>query len=98
MISLTELMNSMQIQEQRRLLREESNTEGVFLARSQSSYKAKKKGWKNEKKSDEDDDDKKEKYSACQHYKKTNHPHWKCWWRPDVVCSCLLYTSPSPRD
>jgi len=89
MISLTELMNSMQIQEQRRLLREESNTEGVFLARSQSSYKAKKKGWKNEKKSDEDDDDKKEKYSACQHYKKTNHPHWKCWWRPDVVCrSC----------
>jgi len=61
--------------------------EGVFLARSQSSYKAKKKDWKNEKKSDEDDDDKKEKYSSCQHYKKTNHPHWKCWWRPDVVCS-----------
>jgi len=60
-------------------LREESNTaEGVFLARSQSSYKAKKKGWKNEKKSDEDDDDEKEKYSSCQHYKKTNHPHWKC--------------------
>jgi len=93
MISLTELMNSLQIQEQRRLLRkellrEESNTaKGVFLARSQSSYKAKKKGWKNEKKSDEDDDDKKEKYSSCQHCKKTNHPHWKCWWRPDVVCS-----------
>jgi len=95
MISLTELMNFLQIQEQRRLLRkellrEESNTvEGVFLARSQSSYKAKKKGWKNEKKSDEDDDDEKEKYSSCQHYKKTNHPHWKCWWRPYVVCrSC----------
>ena len=44
MISLTELMNSNQIQEQRRLLREESNNvEGAFLARSQSSYKAKKK-------------------------------------------------------
>jgi len=94
MISLTKLMNSLQIQEQRRLLREELlreklNTKGVFLARSQSIYKAKKKGWKNEKKSDEDNDDEKEKYSACQHYKKTNHPHWKCWWRPDVVCrSC----------
>jgi len=93
MISLTELMNSMQIQEQGRmlrkeLLREESNTaEGIFLTRSQSSYKAKKKGWKNEKKSDEDDNDEKEKYSSCQHYKKTNHPHWKCWWKPDVVCS-----------
>jgi len=93
MISLIELMNSLQIQEQRRLLRkellrEESNTaEGVFLARSQSSYKAKKKGWKNDKKSDEDDDDKKEKYSSCQHCKKTNHPLWKCWWRPDVVYS-----------
>ena len=84
-------MNSLQIQEQRRLLRkellrEESNTaEGVFLARSQLSYKTKKKGWKNEKRSDEDDDD--EKYSSCQHCKKTNHLHWKCWWRPDVVCS-----------
>jgi len=93
MISLTELMNSLQIQEQRRLLRkellrEELNTaKGVFLARSQSSYKAKKKGWKNEKKSDEDDDDEKEKYSSCQHCKKTNHPHWKCWWRPNVLCS-----------
>ena len=71
MISLTELMNSLQIQEQRRLLRkellrEESNiAEGVFLARSQSSYKAKKKGWKNEKKNDEDEDDEKEKYSSC---------------------------------
>jgi len=42
-------------------LREELNTaEGVFLARSQSSYKAKKKGWKNEKKSDEDDNDEKD--------------------------------------
>jgi len=93
MISLTKLMNSLQIQEQRRLLRKEllreesNNAEGVFLARSQLSYKAKKKGWKNEKKSDEDDDDEKEKYSSCQHCKKTNHPHWKCWWRPDVVCS-----------
>jgi len=72
-------MNSLQIQEQRRLLRkellrEESNTiEGVFLVRSQLSYKTKKKGRKNEKKSDEDDDN--DKYSSCQHCKKTNHPH-----------------------
>ena len=56
MISLTELMISLQIQEQRRLLRkellrEESNiAEGVFLARSQSSYKANKKDWKNRRK------------------------------------------------
>jgi len=81
MISLTEFMNSLQIQEQRRLLRkellrkellrEESNTvEGVFLARSQLSYKTKKKGWKIEKKSDEDDNDEKEMYSACQHVKR----------------------------
>jgi len=82
-------MNFLQTQEQRRLLRKEllrevSNTaEGFFLAKSQSSYKAKKKDWKNEKKSDEDDNDEKEMYSTCQHCKKTN---WKCWWRPDVVC------------
>ena len=65
-ISLTELMNSLQTQEQRRMLRQETSTEGVFLAKSQPSYKAKKKGWKNEKKSDEHGNDEKEKYSACQ--------------------------------
>jgi len=70
-------------------LREESNTEGVFLARSKLSYKAKKKGLKNKKKSDEDDNNEKEKYSAYQHCIKTSHPHWKCWWRPNLVCrSC----------
>ena len=84
-ISLTELMNSLQTQEQRRMLRQE----GALLAKSQPSYKTKKKGWKNEKKSDEDDNDGKEKYSVCQYCKKTSHPHWRCWWRPDVVCrSC----------
>ena len=69
-ISLTELMNSLQTQEQRRMLRQESSTEGAFLAKSQTSYKAKKKGWKNEKKSYEDGNNEKEKYSACQHCKK----------------------------
>jgi len=70
MILLTELMNSLQTQKQRKMLREKPNTEGLFLAKSQSSYKAKQKGWKNKKKSDEDDNDEKEKYSACQHCKK----------------------------
>jgi len=70
-ISLTELMNSLQTQEQRRMLRQEPpSTEGAFLAKSQPSYKTKKKGWKNEKKSDEDDNDEKEKYSVCQYCKK----------------------------
>jgi len=70
MISLTKLMNSLQTQEHRRMLREEPNIEEAFLAKSQSSYKTKKKGWKNEKKSDKDDNDEKEKNSACQHCKK----------------------------
>jgi len=44
-ISLTELMNSLQTQEQRRMLRQEPpNIEGALLAKSQPSYKAKKKG------------------------------------------------------
>jgi len=88
-ISLTKLMNSLQTQEQRRMLRQELSIKGAFLAKSQPSYKTKKKGWKNEKKSDEDENDEKEKYSVCQYCKKTSHPHWRCWWRPDVVCrSC----------
>jgi len=71
-------MNSPQTQEQRRMLRQEPSTEGAFLAKSQPSYKANKKGWKNEKKSDEDGNDE-EKYSTCQHYKKTSYPHWRYW-------------------
>jgi len=44
-ISLTELMNSLQTQEQRRMLRQElSSTKGAFLEKSQPSFKAKKKG------------------------------------------------------
>jgi len=60
MISLTELMNSLQTQKQRRMLREEPNIEGLFLSTQH-----------------------------CQHCKKTSQPHWRCWWKPDVVCrSC----------
>jgi len=44
MISLTKLMNSLQTQEQRRMLTKEPGTAGAFLAKSQSSYKVKKKG------------------------------------------------------
>jgi len=36
-ISLTELMNSLQTQEQRRMLRQESSIEGAFLAKSLDS-------------------------------------------------------------
>jgi len=43
-ISLIELMNSLQTQEHRRMLRQEPpSTEGAFLAKSQPSYKTKKK-------------------------------------------------------
>ena len=65
-ITITELMNTLQTQEQRRLQRLEPSTEGAFMAK-----------------------EKKEKHSVCQYCKKTSHPHWRCWWRPDVVCrSC----------
>jgi len=44
-ISLTELMNSLQTQEQKKMLRQESSsTERDFLAKSQPSFKAKKEG------------------------------------------------------
>jgi len=89
-ISLTELMNSLQNQEQRRMLREETKIEGAFQAKEKipSGSKSKKKNWKN-KKNDEAGKGEKETYPPCQHCKKKSHPHWRCWWRPEVVCrSC----------
>ena len=79
-------MNALQTQEQRRLQRLESSTEGAFMAKEkkESRSKKKKKTWKNKK--NEAGGGKKESYPPCQHYKKSSHPHWRCWWRPEVVC------------
>jgi len=55
--------------------------------KKESRSKKKKKTWKNKK--NEAGGGEKESYPPCQYCKKSSHPHWRCWWRPEVVCrSC----------
>ncbi|KAG8492529.1 hypothetical protein CXB51_009791 [Gossypium anomalum] len=85
-ISLTELINALYAQEQRRASRMEEHQEGAFQAKakatsSTSAYKGK-KSWKNRPKPDaargED-----RLYRFC---KRPSHQEARCWFRPDAVC------------
>ena len=95
-ISLAELLNSLQAQEQRRHMRQEVNTEGALFVKHHGAFKNKRK----EKKSQEGNSfapvlnnnrSKKKsfkgKYPPCHHCKKEGHPPFKCWRRPDAKCS-----------
>ncbi|XP_015166688.1 uncharacterized protein [Solanum tuberosum] len=67
-ITLVELLNSLQDQEQRRMVRNEATVEGALQASNSSN------------------DNKGGKYPPCQHCGKRNHPHFKCWKKPDMRC------------
>ncbi|XP_075507299.1 uncharacterized protein LOC142544102 [Primulina tabacum] len=73
-ISLVELVNALQAQEQRRMMRREELMEGALQAKAESlggGKDGKNKDWT---------------YPTCPYCKKTNHPQRRCWWRPDVKC------------
>ena len=95
-ITLTQLLNALQAQEQRRLMRQEGSIEGALQAKleiSQSS-KGKKKTTKGNKcaqtkgadNSSSNGGYNKQSYPPCQHCGRRNHPHYKCWRRLDVKC------------
>ena len=84
-ITLTELLNALQAQEQRRLMRQERSVEGAFQARS-VNYKGGKNN-KNKQSSNKNGQSSNTRvFSPCPYCKKNNHPHNKCWWRPDIKC------------
>ena len=81
-MSLAELVNALQAQEQRRMMREDGTIEGALLAKAKISGGDKYKDYnKNDSNKISDDS-----YPSCPHCKKTNHPQRRCWWRPDVKC------------
>ncbi|KAG8485839.1 hypothetical protein CXB51_019238 [Gossypium anomalum] len=85
-ISLTELINALYAQEQRRASRMEEHQEGAFQAKvkatsSTSAYKGK-KSWKNRPKPDAARGGDR-LYRFC---KKPGHSEARCWFRPDAVC------------
>ncbi|KAK9133356.1 hypothetical protein Scep_012884 [Stephania cephalantha] len=84
-ITLAELLNAMQAQDQRRFMREDRVVEGALQAMHEDHKKFYKKGpttsgenmgsnsWRN--------------YPPCHHCGKKGHPPYKCWQRPDAKCT-----------
>ncbi|KAG8472383.1 hypothetical protein CXB51_035319 [Gossypium anomalum] len=83
-ISLTELINALYAQEQRRASRSEEHQEGAFQAKtkatsSTSAYKGK-KSWKNRPKPDATRGEDR----LCRFCKRPGHSEARCWFRPDA--------------
>ncbi|XP_019229463.1 PREDICTED: uncharacterized protein LOC109210495 [Nicotiana attenuata] len=99
LVTLSEKLNALQAQEQRRLMREEGTVEGALQAKLQSNagsrYK-KGKGKKNHAGNNQvaanngggnnSSSNKGDKFPSCQHCRRKNHPHFKCWRKPDMRC------------
>ena len=91
-ITLAELVNALQAQEQRRAYRKEEMVEGAFQVKevdqAQGGSKEKKQWSKKIYKKGESsiNEGNKGKHSPCPHCKKTSHPQKKCWFRPDIQC------------
>ncbi|KAJ8751610.1 hypothetical protein K2173_016861 [Erythroxylum novogranatense] len=83
-MSLTELVNAVQAQEQRRMMREEGIVEGALLAKEKNSGGDKNKSFNKINNNNNRNND--ESYPPCPHCKKTNHPQRRCWWRSDIKC------------
>lgn len=96
-ITLAELLNVLQAQEQQWLMRQDLIAEGAPLAMHQDVGKNKKKNYgKNQASSSKitannqiksNGRNSKKNYPPCQHYGKTCHLLFKCWKRLDVKCS-----------
>lgn len=79
-ITLAELLNALQAQEQRRLMRQEGYMEGVFQAVSQNNM------YKIGKQSNINNSSNNTTFPSCLYCKKSNRPQKRCWWRPDIKC------------
>ncbi|GAU44595.1 hypothetical protein TSUD_187850 [Trifolium subterraneum] len=96
-ITLSELVYALQAQEQRRLMREEGTIEGVLRAKLKlnQGHKGENKNaqWNNFQKGESSNkwsskaEDEKTNNPLCQHCGKTNHPHFRCWHRPNFRCN-----------
>ncbi|XP_038889190.1 uncharacterized protein LOC120079069 [Benincasa hispida] len=83
-----EVVSALQAQEQTRLIRQEGSIEGALKARvPQGEGRREKKG----SGSSSSESAIKDAGSTCKHCGKQNHPHFRCWRRPNVKCrSCHL--------
>jgi hypothetical protein len=94
-ITLAELINALQSQEQRRLMRQDQVPEGALQAKYSGSDKKKffkKNQVSNSSKTTVNQFQNRGKFlkrnfPPCQHCNKLGHPPFKCWKRPDAKCS-----------
>ena len=95
-ITLAELLYALQAQEQRRLMREEGMIEGALQAKLKlnQGHKGEEKKAQGNRFEQEDTSNKgskgeneKPNHPPCQHCGKRNHPHFRCWKRPDIRCN-----------
>jgi len=75
-ITLAELLNALQAQEQRRLMRQAGFVEGAFFAKSHNNIQQRNINNNNNNTT----------FPSCPYCKKSNHPQSRCWWRPDIKC------------
>ncbi|CAL5347059.1 unnamed protein product [Camellia sinensis] len=93
-IILAELLNALQAQEQRRLMRQQGSVEGAFQAKSQNNNGGKNKKRQNKNKqpggyasnNKHSQSSNTQVFPPCPYFKKTNHPQHKFWWKPDARC------------
>lgn len=97
-IKLAEVLSALQAQEQRRLMRKNEPIEGALLAKLKLNTTEKGRGWNQNRRygetshshsyggSSSGGHDRKWNAVPCKHCGKKNHPHFKCWRRPDVKC------------
>ncbi|XP_021616551.1 uncharacterized protein LOC110617853 [Manihot esculenta] len=96
-ITLAELVSALQAQEQRRMMRQKGTTEGDLQAKWQQNSGDKNKKWRGKKgaagnsenaatESNSNTSSKGGKFPHCQHCGRKNHPHYKCWRKPDMRC------------
>ena len=75
-ITLGELVNALQTQEQRRMMRHEEAVQGAFHIKAQNSGEGKDKKnnkWKNKKPAESSNKQQNDTFPPCPHCKKTNH-------------------------
>lgn len=95
-ITMAELVNALQAQEQRSLMRAEGSVEGALRAKLQINQGEKGKTKKYKKKNfstqqaaastSNGNGEKNKEFPPCKHCGKMGHPPFKCWRRPDVKC------------
>ncbi|XP_071926067.1 uncharacterized protein [Coffea arabica] len=80
-MTLPELINALEAQEQKRVIRTEEVIEGAFQATNKDQIR---QGRRNDQGKNSKDEKKNGRNPLCPHCKKTSHPSIYCWFRPDV--------------